>query len=106
MSLDFDDGANRSLYVAADTGAVAARRSTLWRTFDFLWSLHIMDFKNHEDFNTPLLIVATALALVVIVTGIVMSRLIATEVPNPGADSLGNSFCACFHRPSAPRRKM
>src|SRR5687768_6617160 len=70
--IDFDDGANRALYVAADTGTVTARRSTLWRTFDFLWSLHIMDFKNHEDFNTPLLIVATALALVVIVTGIVM----------------------------------
>ena len=70
--VDFDDGANRSLYVAADTGAVAARRSTLWRTFDFLWSLHIMDFKNHEDFNTPLLIVATSLGLVVIVTGIIM----------------------------------
>ena len=44
----------------------------MWRTFDFLWSLHIMDFKNHEDFNTPLLIISTALALVVIVTGIVM----------------------------------
>ena len=70
--VDFDDGANRSLYVAADTGAVAARRSTLWRTFDFLWSLHIMDFKEHEDFNTPLLIVATALGLIVIVTGFVM----------------------------------
>ncbi|MGQ0558024.1 MAG: PepSY domain-containing protein [Sphingosinicella sp.] len=70
--VDFDDGANRALYVAADTGAVTARRSTLWRTFDFLWSLHIMDFKNHEDFNTPLLIVATALALVVIVTGLVL----------------------------------
>lgn len=70
--VDFDDGANRSLYVAADTGAVTARRSTLWRVFDFLWSLHILDFKNHEDFNTPLLIIATALGLVVIVTGIVL----------------------------------
>jgi len=70
--VDFDDGANRSLYVAADTGAVAARRSTLWRVFDFFWSLHILDFKEHEDFNTPLLIGATALALVVIVTGIIM----------------------------------
>lgn len=70
--VDFEDGASRSLYVAADTGAVAARRSTLWRVFDFLWSLHIMDFKNHEDFNTPLLIVATALALVMIVTGIIL----------------------------------
>ena len=70
--VDFDDGASRSLYVAADTGAVGARRSTLWRTFDFLWSLHIMDFQNHENFNTPLLIVATALGLIVIFTGIVL----------------------------------
>jgi hypothetical protein len=51
---------------------VTARRSTLWRVFDFLWSLHIMDFENHEDFNTPLLIVATALSLVMIIAGIVL----------------------------------
>ena len=70
--VDFDDGANRALYVAQDSGVVTARRSTLWRVFDFLWSLHIMDFKNHEDFNTPLLIVATALGLVVIVTGMIL----------------------------------
>lgn len=69
---DFDDGANRALYVAQDSGMVTARRSTLWRTFDFLWGLHIMDFRNHEDFNTPLLIGATALALVMIVTGIIL----------------------------------
>lgn len=70
--VDFDDGANRSLYVAADTGAVTARRSTLWRVYDFLWGLHIMDWRGHENFNHPLLIVATALGLIVIVTGIVM----------------------------------
>jgi hypothetical protein len=70
--VNFDDGANRALYVAADTGVVSARRSTLWRVYDFLWSLHIMDFRNHEDFNTPLLIVATALALIMIVTGIIL----------------------------------
>jgi hypothetical protein len=70
--VDFDDGGNRSLYVAVDTGAVGARRSTLWRTFDFLWALHIMDFENHENFNTPLLVIATTLGLIVIVTGIVL----------------------------------
>jgi hypothetical protein len=70
--VDFDDGANRALYVAQDSGVVTARRSTLWRVFDFLWGLHIMDFKNHEDFNTPLLIISTALGLLVIMTGIVM----------------------------------
>ena len=70
--VDFDDGANRSVYVAADTGIVLARRSTLWRVYDFLWALHIMDWRDHEDFNSPLLIAATALGLVVIVTGVVM----------------------------------
>ena len=70
--VDFDDGASRSIYVAADTGAVGARRSTLWRTYDFLWSLHIMDFKNHEDFNTPLLAIATSLGLIVVLTGFIL----------------------------------
>ncbi|MGZ8360869.1 MAG: PepSY domain-containing protein [Allosphingosinicella sp.] len=70
--IDFDDGARRALYVAADTGAVAARRSTLWRVYDFLWGLHIMDWRGHENFNSPLLVVTTALGLVVIVTGLIM----------------------------------
>ena len=70
--VDFDDGANRSLYVAADTGAVTARRSTLWRVYDFLWGLHIMDWRGHENFNSPLLIVATILALIVTIAGIVL----------------------------------
>ena len=70
--VDFEGETNRSIYVAADTGVVTGRRSTLWRVYDFLWSLHIMDFKNHEDFNSPLLIVATGLGLLIIVTGIVL----------------------------------
>jgi hypothetical protein len=70
--VDFEDGAGRSLYVAADTGAVTARRSTLWRVYDFLWGLHIMDWRGHEDFNNPLLIAATILALVVTVAGVVL----------------------------------
>jgi uncharacterized iron-regulated membrane protein len=70
--VDFDDGANRAIYVAADTGQVTARRSTLWRAYDFLWGLHIMDWRGHEDFNSWLLVIATLLGLVVIVSGIVM----------------------------------
>jgi len=70
--VDFEDGAGRSLYVAADSGQVIARRSTLWRVYDFLWGLHIMDWRAHEDFNNPLLIAATILGLVIIVTGIIL----------------------------------
>lgn len=70
--VDFYDDTSRSLYVSVDTGVVGARRSTLWRTYDFLWALHIMDFKDHENFNTPWLIVATALSLIVVLSGIVL----------------------------------
>jgi hypothetical protein len=64
--------ANRSIYVAADTGLVTSRRSTLWRVFDFLWALHILDFEEHQDINNPLLIVTSALGLVLILTGIIL----------------------------------
>ncbi|MCZ6697242.1 MAG: PepSY domain-containing protein, partial [Acidobacteria bacterium] len=33
------------VYVHANTGLVTARRNRIWRGFDFLWMLHILDFK-------------------------------------------------------------
>ena len=41
-----------SVFVAADSGRITAVRTGTWRFYDFFWSLHIMDWKNHEDFNT------------------------------------------------------
>ncbi|MGZ8312496.1 MAG: hypothetical protein ACXWUR_10565, partial [Allosphingosinicella sp.] len=46
--------------------------STLGRVYDFLWGLHIMDWRGHEDFNSLLLVAATLLGLVVVASGIVM----------------------------------
>lgn len=70
--VDFEDGEGRSVYVAQDTGAVTARRSTLWRAYDFLWGLHIMDWRGHEDFNSWLLVIATLLATIMTLAGIVL----------------------------------
>ena len=41
-----------SIFVAADTGRITAVRTGTWRLYDFFWSLHIMDWKNHENFTT------------------------------------------------------
>lgn len=41
-----------SFYIAANTGEVKAVRTGLWRTFDFMWGLHIMDWKNRKNFNS------------------------------------------------------
>ena len=65
----FDDGASLALYVAADTGAVTAARSRLWRAYDFLWGLHIMDWRAHENFNTPWAVAVSAFALVLTLSG-------------------------------------
>lgn len=61
-----------AVYVAENTGAVTARRSDLWRLYDTLWALHIMDWENHEDFNHPLIVIVTALTLISVLAGIVL----------------------------------
>lgn len=61
-----------SIYVSADTGLVTARRSALWRTYDFLWGLHILDPKDHANFNSWLLVMAVGSSLILLVTGIIL----------------------------------
>jgi hypothetical protein len=55
--------------VSAQNGQVVARRTDIWRLYDFFWMLHIMDYRGRVDFNHPLLIGASALALVLAATG-------------------------------------
>ena len=52
----FADPDDTSVFVAAESGKIAAVRTGTWRLYDFFWSLHIMDWKNHENFNTPWLL--------------------------------------------------
>ena len=61
-----------AVYVAENTGAVTARRSDLWRLYDTLWALHIMDWENHEDFNHPLIVVVSVLTLISVIAGVVL----------------------------------
>ena len=56
--VDFDDAERTAFYLDPETGEVATRRSAVWRFYDFLWRLHILDLKNGEDFNNPLIIAA------------------------------------------------
>lgn len=48
----FADPDHTSVFVAADTGQIAAVRTANWRLYDFFWGLHIMDWTNHADFNS------------------------------------------------------
>ncbi|QHL91919.1 hypothetical protein GVO57_10370 [Sphingomonas changnyeongensis] len=51
--IGYADAENTAVYVAALTGRITAVRTGTWRLYDFFWGLHIMDWKDHEDFNTP-----------------------------------------------------
>ena len=66
------DAAGTVVYVDATTGDVTARRNDRWRTYDFLWSLHIMDYRGREDFNHLLIRGAALLALGTVLSGIVL----------------------------------
>jgi uncharacterized iron-regulated membrane protein len=66
------DGRGTAVYVDATSGDVVARRNDTWRTYDFLWSLHIMAYRDREDFRHALLIGAAGLAVVASLSGLVL----------------------------------
>ncbi len=66
----FDDPESTHIYIPADRGRVAARRNGIWRLFDFFWMLHIMDYGERDDFNHPLVIIASVVALFGVMSGI------------------------------------
>jgi hypothetical protein len=68
----FDGPGHPVLYVQPTNGAVGPIRTDLWRTYDLLWSLHIMDYQTRENFNHPLIIAAAILALSLTLFGIIL----------------------------------
>jgi hypothetical protein len=69
--VSFNEPESLNLYFDGWTGELVTRRTTRWRIFDFLWMLHIMDFEERDDFNTPLLQIAAALGLLVALSGLI-----------------------------------
>lgn len=70
--VSFDDSANKVLYVSPRTGRIAARRSTLWRVYDTLWMLHIMDYKTRDNHNNWFLIIASFMLFFFSLSGLIL----------------------------------
>jgi len=73
--VDFDDDQNYSFYVDGITGEIAKVRSDIWRRFDFFWMLHIMDYNEREDFNTPWLTIVASLGVLTSLSGLSLGAL-------------------------------
>ncbi|KQZ34158.1 PepSY domain-containing protein [Duganella sp. Root1480D1] len=68
--VDFDDSNGSSLYVSPSTGEVVAKRHSLWRAYDFLWMLHIMDYDKRTNVNNTLLRSASVAGTLFAMSGI------------------------------------
>ncbi len=65
-----DDARHTNVYVDARSGEVTAIRNDAWRRWDFLWALHIMDWRGREEMHHPLLLGSAALAFCAAASGL------------------------------------
>ncbi|GGE12835.1 hypothetical protein GCM10011529_19010 [Polymorphobacter glacialis] len=68
----FPDPDHTSVFVAVDTGQIAAVRTANWRLFDFFWGLHIMNWTERDNFNTWWLLAFAVGGLVLGLAGTVL----------------------------------
>lgn len=67
--VEFEGAWRPTFYISPFTGELVARRHDLWRTYDFLWMLHIMDYEKRTDVNNILARTATWMAFAGSLTG-------------------------------------
>lgn len=68
--VQFQDADNTKFYLDPVLGQLLRVRTDNWRLFDFVWMLHIMDYRERDNFNHALLIISSASALLFTLSGI------------------------------------
>ncbi|MGH1420206.1 MAG: hypothetical protein ACRBEQ_00175 [Hyphomonas sp.] len=67
---DFEGVDKATFWVDPYTGKLTAVRTPLWRTFDLMWGLHIMDWQNRETFTSWWIKLTAFASLVFVFSGI------------------------------------
>jgi len=67
--VEFDHWNKPTFYLSPVTGELLTRRHELWRIFDFVWMLHIMDYDERENVNNTLLRIFTWGAVLMALSG-------------------------------------
>ena len=68
--VEFANWDKPTLYFSPSTGELVSRRHELWRVFDFVWMLHIMDYDERENVNNLPLRIFTWAALLMASSGL------------------------------------
>lgn len=67
--VEFDHWNKPTFYLSPVTGELLTRRHELWRIFDFVWMMHIMDYEERENVNNTLLRIFTWGAVLMALSG-------------------------------------
>ena len=67
-----DEASEINVYINVYSGELVAIRSASWRTWDLMWGLHIMDWREREEIDNLFLKIFSVLAFVSSVTGIIL----------------------------------
>jgi len=67
--VEFEGAWRPTFYISPYTGELVSRRHDLWRTFDFVWMFHIMDYDDRQDVNNPLIRIFTWMAVATAASG-------------------------------------
>jgi len=70
--VSFNDKSHTRLYIDPVNGELINVRTRLWRTFDFMWMLHIMDYKERDSINLWWLKLAAFAALMFALSGMAL----------------------------------
>lgn len=70
--VQFNDASDTRLYFNAYSGELSAVRTRLWRVFDFMWMLHIMDYQARENINLIWLKLFSGAALLFALSGLAL----------------------------------
>jgi uncharacterized iron-regulated membrane protein len=71
----FDDNLRSRFYFDGTSGEFLTVRTKAWVLYDFFWRLHVMDYRDGEDFNNKLLKFASVAAILLAGSGIALSTL-------------------------------
>ena len=71
-AVQFGDAEGATLYIPTEVGQVHRVRNNRWRTFDFLWMLHTMDYQGRDNFNNIVLRSFSVLGLITVSSGLLL----------------------------------
>jgi uncharacterized iron-regulated membrane protein len=70
--VSYNDWLNSTLYFSAESGALLKKRSDLWRLFDVMWMLHIMDYETRQSIDGKLFRISSIMAIVFSLCGFIL----------------------------------